>query len=194
MRRTTLTIMAAACALIASPALASHTITTNPDITTVGPISGTFGPGGGTVTGTLVSQDLAFFTFFSTAGDNLSIRTNPITGQFDTGLSLLFDASGPILQGDLISSLSLLAEDDDSGAGVLSLINFTTTQTGRYAIALGGFGGGSGNYSLSLNGNTGSVQNAVPEPATWAMMLLGFGLVGGAMRSRRRQKLTVSYT
>lgn len=35
---------------------------------------------------------------------------------------------------------------------------------------------------------------AVPEPATWAMMLLGFGFVGGAMRStKRRQKPTFSY-
>jgi hypothetical protein len=34
----------------------------------------------------------------------------------------------------------------------------------------------------------------VPEPATWAMMLIGFGAVGGAMRSaKRRQKVTVSY-
>lgn len=31
------------------------------------------------------------------------------------------------------------------------------------------------------------VQSAVPEPATWAMMLGGFGMVGGAMRRRRRQ-------
>jgi hypothetical protein len=29
-------------------------------------------------------------------------------------------------------------------------------------------------------------QNQVPEPATWAMMIGGFGLVGGAMRRRRR--------
>jgi hypothetical protein len=35
---------------------------------------------------------------------------------------------------------------------------------------------------------------AVPEPATWAMMLLGLGLVGGAMRStKRRKKINVSY-
>jgi hypothetical protein len=33
---------------------------------------------------------------------------------------------------------------------------------------------------------------AVPEPTTWALMLLGFGLVGGAMRTRRSQKLAVS--
>lgn len=30
---------------------------------------------------------------------------------------------------------------------------------------------------------------AVPEPGTWMMMILGFGLVGGAMRHRRRDKL-----
>lgn len=35
---------------------------------------------------------------------------------------------------------------------------------------------------------------AVPEPATWAMMLIGFGAVGGAMRSaKRRQKMTIFY-
>jgi hypothetical protein len=32
---------------------------------------------------------------------------------------------------------------------------------------------------------------AVPEPATWAMMLAGFGIVGGAMR--RRQRTSVSF-
>lgn len=32
-----------------------------------------------------------------------------------------------------------------------------------------------------------AVADAVPEPATWAMMIVGFGLVGGAMRRRARQ-------
>ncbi len=35
------------------------------------------------------------------------------------------------------------------------------------------------------------VGGAVPEPATWAMMLAGFGIVGGAMR--RRQRTSVSF-
>lgn len=35
---------------------------------------------------------------------------------------------------------------------------------------------------------------AVPEPGAWALMLLGFGFLGGAMRNaNRRQKATVSY-
>ena len=33
---------------------------------------------------------------------------------------------------------------------------------------------------------------AVPEPATWAMMIAGFGLVGGAMR--RRTRVAVAYS
>ena len=33
---------------------------------------------------------------------------------------------------------------------------------------------------------TGNVPSAVPEPATWAMMIMGFGLAGTAIRNRRR--------
>ncbi len=33
----------------------------------------------------------------------------------------------------------------------------------------------------------------VPEPATWAMMILGFGLVGGAMRSRKAATTKLAY-
>ena len=40
--------------------------------------------------------------------------------------------------------------------------------------------------SLSLNSQVVVTAGSVPEPASWAMMLGGFGLVGGAMRSRRR--------
>ena len=34
---------------------------------------------------------------------------------------------------------------------------------------------------------TTSVVGMVPEPATWGLMILGFGAVGGAMRARRKQ-------
>jgi hypothetical protein len=37
------------------------------------------------------------------------------------------------------------------------------------------------------------VTAAVPEPATWLMMILGFGLVGGAMRYRQRHPAKVTF-
>ena len=48
-------------------------------------------------------------------------------------------------------------------------------------------------FTFSLNGNgtgafTGNVTiSPTPEPATWAMMILGFGAIGMAMRGRRRR-------
>lgn len=61
-----------------------------------------------------------------------------------------------------------------------------------------GAGAGVDSFDFNRNGlsnavlfQTGAVS-AVPEPDTWAMMLIGFGAVGGAMR-RRSQKVAVSY-
>jgi len=45
--------------------------------------------------------------------------------------------------------------------------------------------------STSLVGalNSRDANGGVPEPATWAMMITGFGLVGGVLRSRRRSSV-----
>ena len=54
-----------------------------------------------------------------------------------------------------------------------------------------------GQYTLTISGensDTGvmegsiTIEQAVPEPATWAMMLFGFGAIGFAMRRRKQQK------
>lgn len=43
-------------------------------------------------------------------------------------------------------------------------------------------------------GGVAELAAAVPEPATWALMLLGFGVIGGAMRSRRKDpRVRVSF-
>ena len=39
---------------------------------------------------------------------------------------------------------------------------------------------------------TGSIPSAVPEPATWAMMIAGFGMAGSAIRRRRRWGLATA--
>ncbi len=46
----------------------------------------------------------------------------------------------------------------------------------------------SGNSTLTISRAVG----AVPEPATWAMMLIGFGAIGMATRRRRSATLAVS--
>lgn len=38
-----------------------------------------------------------------------------------------------------------------------------------------------------------TVNGAIPEPTTWAMLILGFGVVGSAMRRRRSTTLQVRY-
>ena len=55
-------------------------------------------------------------------------------------------------------------------------------------------------YNLSSGGNTNglrvttaAVAGAVPEPATWALMILGMGAVGFAMRRRKNVNMTVRF-
>ncbi len=49
--------------------------------------------------------------------------------------------------------------------------------------SVAGLQGGAAIGQWALNGNT---FNAVPEPATWAMLISGFGMIGIMARSRRR--------
>jgi hypothetical protein len=44
---------------------------------------------------------------------------------------------------------------------------------------------GGTNTPMSINGTVAPLAAAVPEPATWALMILGFGTVGYAMRRRK---------
>ena len=44
---------------------------------------------------------------------------------------------------------------------------------------------------IGLTGLGFAPAGAVPEPGTWMMMLLGFGLIGGALRSRKKQNVNV---
>jgi hypothetical protein len=51
-------------------------------------------------------------------------------------------------------------------------------------------GDNASDYTLSFSegiGNGDPVEAAVPEPTTWALMLIGFGFIGFAMRRQRQQ-------
>lgn len=51
------------------------------------------------------------------------------------------------------------------------------------------FTGGTATFQVTLGD---AVAGGVPEPATWAMMLIGFGAVGFAARSSRRRNISVA--
>lgn len=88
------------------------------------------------------------------------------------------------------------------GAAVATAPNYYTAGSGSLMLAAGLhsfdltlIGNGVPNrLSLNITGpgavsyvtSADTIAGAVPEPATWAMMLMGFGAIGVAMRRRRR--------
>lgn len=66
-----------------------------------------------------------------------------------------------------------------------SLLNQALIEGGNNVIVVRGTSGGDGAYSGTLAFSV----SAIPEPASWAMMLLGFGAAGYALRRRRSEFL-----
>lgn len=65
-----------------------------------------------------------------------------------------------------------------------SSLNGTTTFSNQTLASLG-LTGGTYTYRIPNDVVTITVPGGVPEPATWAMMMLGFGAMGYAVRRRR---------
>lgn len=69
-----------------------------------------------------------------------------------------------------------------------------SSSKGIKSIDFGPSGGPTRAGDFGIDNLTIAASTAVPEPSTWIMMLLGFGLIGSALRaSKRRQKISVSY-
>jgi hypothetical protein len=90
-------------------------------------------------------------------------------GGFSIGLSsgTAFVSSGPQLFSGTLSAPTFLT-------GTFALTQFTQLLPG------------SGTLTIA------PLATAVPEPATWAMMFAGFGLIGGALRSRQTGRVRVT--
>lgn len=79
---------------------------------------------------------------------------------------------------------SAQARDNDLASQIISLDQFATK-----SFSLG-FLNADTNLFVQVSGSVNDarlVNSAVPEPAAWAMMLIGFGAIGAGMRFRRRQ-------
>ena len=137
--------------------------------------------GSGTLTTSDVSQVSAVngYTFQTITGITGSFNGSNITGLANvTGSNNQFYLTGPFfLDGNGLGF--------STAAG--SAVNLFVTNGTGYRVNAGGLSTGLVTASAS------AVTAAVPEPATWAMMLLGFGGIGFAMRHRSKVRTTVAY-
>ena len=191
----------AAITLSSAPAMASVTIQGDPAGTTVSGYSGSNGlliSGSGLPYGpfTLANVGSTFTTNVLTIGTsestvNLFEDTTPRQVSVDFSFLNPTDANGGLVSGSTTGFISGLFGGCGLIAGGCGTVDWTNSPT------IFNFGNG-GAFSLVLNNATVAtpgtanvsgpftlLSNSVPEPSTWAMMLLGFGAVGFAARRRR---------
>lgn len=114
--------------------------------------------------------DPSFSMNFSTAISSISLAFAGVATPADTrifvynGATLLATVAGTVTTGQFI-------------------LSYSAASITRVAVAPGSFNDWVGVDNINF---TPIAAGAVPEPATWAMLVGGFGLVGASMRRRRR--------
>lgn len=131
-----------------------------------------------------LGSDVSFdFSAFGAALMGATITVTNLTNNADASyLAALLgttQASGA-LQGSQRLSFGFL---NGGAGGPANDIDFDASQNNTFRIDLAG---GGQTISAFAQIGSGAQVAAVPEPATWAMMLIGFGAVGVSLRRRRR--------
>ena len=147
------------------------------------------------------------YTFTAANGTTGSFLINQTAGSF------VVDSVAGLINGQTITGLSSYAGADNTFNPAVPHFSFaglsvSTGTSGDYNFY---FDGTTDNLLNSLTAPTGDpgsepfspittevvvsvgAPGAVPEPATWGMMLLGFGAAGYAMRRRTKVRTNVSF-
>lgn len=143
-------------------------------------------PSNGTYALDLTGSDDAGYGGVEQIFDTIANHNYAVT--FDVGSSSRFTAGGGATVRAFINGSSLFSVTNPdttssyswlTGSGTFTAIG-TSTTLGLFGTA-GGHFTGLDNVKIT---DLGVATGAVPEPATWAMMLIGFGAMGGALRRR----------
>jgi PEP-CTERM motif len=176
---TALTAASAANAALTIGAAGSTNGTVNPTVTS--PTTLEFD-----TTNAAAGDYLSFFQFnndgFTAGVFSATASTVPLAGT-TVGLLQLF--TGGTVTNGVYSGGTLVTGGSISGSSNSLTLSTPLTPNTNYTFQYSGTLANSGNIS----GNAAFGMAAVPEPAAWALMLLGFGGIGMAIRRRRRPAL-----
>lgn len=111
--------------------------------------------------------------------DGAGVAADAVTGaQFDTLLTSALVAGTYTVSIQAFSNFSIGPNFSNGFSGGGSFTDFTGNLRDNH-------------WAFDILNVEGAVQGSVPEPATWAMMLLGFGIVGAGLR--RKHRVSVSF-
>ena len=121
----------------------------------------------------VAAVNFVYSTTFSLTGFNAATASisglyaadNEVSSILLNGVSFSTGASGFTAFTPFATSTGFIA-----GTNTLTFVTFN--------------GGGPAGLRVEVSGTADATANAVPEPASWALMIVGFGLVGSAARRR----------
>jgi hypothetical protein len=181
MRKLVIGLMGATALSMASAASATLIVTTPTSVSVSGPsttdsINYTFGYSDSDTNSPFTETVTWINDLAGVYGVTLSTTAAVANGPTDVDISAAFINGTGIL-----SPISLIANPFNIDVNENYAIFGLPLGAGTYTLTIQGTRGDSG----SFGGNVAFQANAVPEPATWALMLLGFGAIGWQLRRRR---------
>ena len=216
MKKTLLSAAAALAATFATPAAADVVVLDFEGISDLSPVGAFYAP-----EYSFSADTLAVIDADSGGSGNFANEPSPntimfflnannavldVTNGFDTGFSFFYSSSTAATvnvygglggTGDLLASLDLTAQGFNNCVGdpTGGFCNWTAVGVEfigtAFSIDFGGTANQTGFDDITFGSATPG-GGAVPEPGTWAMMLLGFGAVGFAMRRRKSALLDLA--
>jgi hypothetical protein len=131
----------------------------------------------GTLTIYVTQQDLTAVSPYFTS----SFTSNSFTGSAQSvGESTYISSANELFGGVLLASASFNGIGTVVSTNTIGPLAGLFSETTRYVISVG-----DGSASVNNTINLTAAATPLPEPATWAMMICGFGAIGTAMRRRR---------